>query len=124
MHQRQGIGRQLVADFECQVRLRGGYTIVVGTDDEMGITSLAGVDLYPNPLKHWVAIQNYRGHPYEFYQKVGFKIVGIIPDANGFGKPDILMSKRVATFIYCLSKLKAIHAREEISLSFDSPSID
>jgi len=32
---------------------------------------------------------------YEFYQKLGFTIVGIIPDANGWGKPDILVAKRV-----------------------------
>jgi len=34
--------------------------------------------------------------PFEFYQKCGFVIVGVVPDANGLGKPDILMAKRVA----------------------------
>jgi aminoglycoside 6'-N-acetyltransferase I len=31
----------------------------------------------------------------EFYRKLGFVIVGVVPDANGPGKPDILMAKRV-----------------------------
>jgi len=36
-----------------------------------------------------------KGHPFEFYQKQGYVITGVVPDANGVGKPDILMSKRV-----------------------------
>jgi aminoglycoside 6'-N-acetyltransferase I len=31
----------------------------------------------------------------KFYQKLGYVIVGVIPDANGPGKPDIMMAKRV-----------------------------
>jgi len=93
--QRQGIGRALVADLEAQVRQRGGLTLMLGTDDEDGMTTLAGVDLYDDPCRHITTIRNLRGHPYEFYQKVGFTIVGVIPDANGPGKPDILMAKRV-----------------------------
>jgi hypothetical protein len=27
---------------------------------------------------------------------MGYTIVGVIPDANGLGKPDILMAKRIA----------------------------
>lgn len=96
VYQRQGIGRRLVADLEQQVWQRGGVTIYLGTDDEMNLTSLSGKDLYPNVLSHLATLQNLRQHPFEFYQKVGFEIVGILPDANGFGKPDILMAKRVA----------------------------
>ena len=94
-HRKRGIGRALVADLERRVRERGGGTIFLGTDDESDMTSLAGKDLYPNVLDHLADIQNLKGHPYEFYQKVGFILVGVIPDANGPGKPDILMAKRV-----------------------------
>jgi aminoglycoside 6'-N-acetyltransferase I len=48
-------------------------------------------------LQHAKNIANLRDHSYEFYQKLGFVIVGVIPDANGFGKPDILMAKRVGS---------------------------
>jgi len=94
-HQRRGIGRALVRDLEEQVRARGANTLWLGTDDEDNRTSLSGVDLYPDPLAHLARIVNLGGHPYEFYQKVGFVIVGVMPDANGPGKPDIYMAKRV-----------------------------
>ena len=93
--QGQGIGRQLVLDLEQQVSARGGVTLWLGTDDESGMTSLADTDLYPNPLDHLAHIKNLRRHPYEFYQNLGFVIIGVMPDANGFGKPDIFMAKRV-----------------------------
>ena len=93
--QGRGIGRALVADLEEQVSQHGALTLWVGTDDEAGLTSLAGVDLYPNVWEHLAQIKNLRGHPYEFYQKLGFVIIGVIPDANGLGKPDIYLAKRV-----------------------------
>ena len=95
--QGSGIGRQLVRDLEDIVRKRGGLTIWVGADDEDNMTTLAGVDLYPNVLEHLAQIRNLRRHPYEFYQKLGFVISGVIPDANGRGKPDIFLAKRVTS---------------------------
>ena len=91
---RRGIGRALAADLEERVGERGGLTLWLGTDDESGMTSLSGVDLYPNVLEHLANIENLRAHPYEFYQQLGFSIVGVLPDANGVGKPDIYMAKR------------------------------
>lgn len=93
--QGRGVGRALVADLEIQVAARGGMTLFLGTDDEYGLTSLSGKDLYPDPLTHLAAIQNLNQHPFTFYQKCGFTIVGVVPDANGFGAPDILMAKRI-----------------------------
>ncbi|HSM56822.1 MAG TPA: GNAT family N-acetyltransferase [Candidatus Sulfomarinibacteraceae bacterium] len=94
-YERRGIGRALVLDLEAQVARRGGLTLFLGTDDEDNMTSLGGVDLYPDPLAHLARLENRRGHPFEFYQKLGFSVVGVVPDANGRGKPDILMAKRV-----------------------------
>lgn len=93
--QGQGIGRALVMALEVEVRQQGGVTIFLGSDDEDGMTSLAGVDLYPDLAGHIAAIRNLKRHPFEFYQKMGYTIVGVVPDANGPGKPDILMAKRV-----------------------------
>jgi aminoglycoside 6'-N-acetyltransferase I len=91
--QGQGVGRALVATLEARVRERGGLTITVGTDDETGQTSLSGVNLFPDPWPHIAHIHNLRRHPYQFYQKQGYVITGVVPDANGLGKPDILMAK-------------------------------
>jgi aminoglycoside 6'-N-acetyltransferase I len=94
--QRLGIGRALVSDLEAQARQRGAMTVYLGADDDFGGTNLFGVDVYPNVLDRIGTIRNVHEHPYEFYQKCGFVVVGIIPDANGFGKPDIIMAKRVS----------------------------
>lgn len=99
--QRRGVGRALVATLEERVAALGGLTLRLGTDDEVvpgtreGRTSLFGVDLYGDPLKHLRDIRNLRSHPYAFYLVCGFAIVGVVPDANGSGEPDILMAKRV-----------------------------
>jgi aminoglycoside 6'-N-acetyltransferase I len=93
--QGRDIGRALVEDFEEQVRVQGGLTITLGSDDEDGMTSLSNVDLYENLWEKIRDIRNYKNHPFEFYQKLGYVITGVVPDANGKGKPDILMAKRI-----------------------------
>jgi aminoglycoside 6'-N-acetyltransferase I len=93
--QGQGLGRALVEDFEEQVRQKGGLTITLGSDDEDDMTSLANVDLYENLWEKIRDIRNFKQHPFEFYEKMGYVITGIVPDANGIGKPDILMAKRI-----------------------------
>jgi GNAT superfamily N-acetyltransferase len=93
--QGKGVGRALVEDFEEQVRLKGGITITLGSDDDDNMTSLSGVYLYENLWEKIQNIRNLKNHPFEFYQKLGYVITGVVPDANGVGKPDILMSKRI-----------------------------
>lgn len=93
--QGQGIGRALVQDFEEQVRATEALTITLGSDDEDAMTSLSNVDLYEDLWEKVRGIRNLKNHPFEFYQKLGYVITGVVIDANGVGKPDILMSKRV-----------------------------
>jgi aminoglycoside 6'-N-acetyltransferase I len=94
-HRRTGVGRALVADVEQRVFERGGLTLWVGSDDEHHETSLGAADLYADIPGAIRRIRNLRAHPFEFYLKVGFTIVGVMPDANGIGKPDIFLAKRV-----------------------------
>ena len=96
-YRRRGIGRALVVALESEVSGRGGLTITLGTDDDARMTSLAGVDLYadlPGFLRDLRDLGS--GHPFLFYRRLGFTVTGVMPDANGVGKPDIYMSKRVA----------------------------
>jgi aminoglycoside 6'-N-acetyltransferase I len=95
--QGHGIGRALVADFIQQVRRQGGTTVLLGTDDENSSTSLGNVELYPNVWEHIAHLQVRQRHPLAFYLKCGFTVVGVVPDANGWGKPDILLAKRIQT---------------------------
>lgn len=96
-HQGQGIGRRLLVDLERLAAEAGVVTLWLGTDDEDDRTSLGGADPYPDLLATLAAIENRGGHPYEFYLRCGFALAGIVPDANGPGKPDILMAKRVGS---------------------------
>ena len=93
--QGQGVGQALVEDLEAQVRFKGGLTMTLGTDDEDNMTSLSDVDLYDDLWEKIRGIRNLKKHPFEFYQKMGYVITGVVPDANGRGKPDILMGKRL-----------------------------
>ncbi len=91
----KGIGRKMLEDFEEQVLKRGGTSVFLGSDDENNRTNLGGIELYPDPMEHAAKIKNLSRHPYEFYEKCGYTITGVIPHANGFGKPDIWMTKRL-----------------------------
>lgn len=93
--QRRGIGSALVADLEQLLAARGVVTLWLGTDDEDGSTNLAHVDLYDDAPGWLARATPRRDHPLAFYRRLGFVVTGVIPDANGIGRPDILMAKRL-----------------------------
>jgi len=91
---KKGIGTAIVFALEDAARQKGAYTLWLGADDERenGETSLANVDLFddlPARIKSFQA----GTHQTAFYLKLGFQIIGVMPDANGKGKPDIYMGK-------------------------------
>ena len=95
-HRRRGIGRMLASAFEAEAYRRGAFTATLGTDDDSGMTSLADVDLYGNVPRHIAELRDLgRSHPFLFYRKLGYVVTGVMPDANGRGRPDIYMSKNL-----------------------------
>lgn len=93
-HQRQGIGGTLLEEIEKIAKEKGIIGIVLGTDDEQFRTSLSQVTISRDNIWEEIKkIRNIRNHPYEFYEKCGYMIVGIVPNANGKNRPDIWMWK-------------------------------
>lgn len=92
---KKGIGSLLIKEIEKEAVNQGAIVMYLGTDDEDGATSLSQGDLFEDTFRKIENIRNKKDHPYEFYEKNGYKIVGVLPDVNGFGRPDIYMAKRL-----------------------------
>lgn len=93
---RLGIGRALVTALETRVLAKGALTLYLGTDDDGPTprTTAGGIDLFPDPLAHAARFRPI-SHPAGFYARLGFVVIGLLPDANGPGKPDVFMAKRL-----------------------------
>lgn len=93
---RHGVGRALVNDLEARLSERGALTLWAGSDDIELETSLGGIDLYATDFAAQGLVESWGSHPLPFYRRLGFKIVGVMPDANGRGRPDVFLAKRIA----------------------------
>lgn len=97
-----GIGRRLLEYIEGEAYQRGIRGIVLGSDDQTNSTTLSDYDFDAGTISEAIETIDHKlgngasRHPYEFYQRCGYRIIGIVPDANGSGQPDILMWKRLA----------------------------
>ena len=92
---RQGVGRALVSDLERILSERGALTLWAGSDDLAGETSLGQIDLYPALPAAFGQVRSWGRHPLPFYRELGFHVIGVMPDANGPGRPDIFLGKRL-----------------------------
>ena len=92
---RRGIGRALILDLEALLIARGGMTLWAGSDDLAGETSLGEIDLYSALPRAFGEVRSWGRHPLPFYRRLGFQVIGVMPDANGPGRPDIFLGKRL-----------------------------
>lgn len=94
--QRQGAGSALVAALEEEASASSVGVLWLGTEDETGATNLFGVDISADPLQHLCKLELIRSHPIAFYQRLGYNMCGVLPDASGAGMHDFLMCKRLS----------------------------
>lgn len=94
----QGHGRILVEDIERKMRSKRGISVFLSTSDATHSTNLSDVDLYQDPLAALRDIgvrDKTHGHAYQFWQRIGYTVVGVIPDAEGIGIPSIHLAKKL-----------------------------
>lgn len=97
----KGIGTLLVKQVEKILTARGVRTIQVSTSDATNATTLSGKDLYLDLLGelHRLDVRDSKvGHAYQFWVRSGYKVVGVLPDAEGMGVPSICLAKRLISF--------------------------
>jgi len=94
-HQRRGHGRTLVREVERLAAAAGGLTMILGTSDTTGATSLFGADPYDDTLARLAGLALRQPHPVGFWRRIGYQVVGIEPDAEGPGKPSIRLARRL-----------------------------
>ena len=93
--QRCGIGRSLMGRLAQRAAEAGYETLAAAVCDEIGHTSLAGLDLYPEPLEKLATMTFSGPHPAEFFRKTGFALTGVLPDAGGRGIHEIQMALKL-----------------------------
>ena len=94
-HQRRGCGTLLVRTLEDAARRAEVCTVWLGADDDFGGTNLFGMDLYPDVLGRLQRLAAIDRHPFAFYRRLGYALVGVLPDVEGPSRHDILMAKRI-----------------------------
>ncbi len=97
-YHRKGYGKYLVGELEKLAVSAGATTMILSTTDALGGTNIGGIDLYDDPLGRLIKIDVTNvenGHAFQFWRKVGYSLVGVLPDAEGRGIPSIQFSKRL-----------------------------
>ena len=86
-YKNKGYGKILMEELEKLAREKGIIGIWLSSGDETNKTSLSEVEITEkNIFEEIKNIKNLKKHPYEFYIKCGYIIIGIVPNAYGSKK--------------------------------------
>lgn len=100
--QRRGVGSALLGSLQIAARARGFHSVLTSYPDEAGRTPLAGRNLYPSPLASLSEFDRTAADsplsadsPLAFFLRSGFALTGVVPDAHGAGRPELLLARRL-----------------------------
>ena len=91
----QGVARTLVMAAEERMRANGCVTMLATVGDTRCRTSLYGVDVTADAPRHLAAFHCQPDHPAGFFLRIGYRPVGLLPDAYGPGKHDLTLAHRI-----------------------------
>jgi len=92
---RQGVGRTLVMASEERMRVIGCVTMLATVGDTRGRTNLYGMDVTEDAPRLLANFACHADHPAGFFLKIGYRLVGLLPDAYGPGKHDLTLARRI-----------------------------
>ena len=94
--QRRGYGSLLVNDIIELARTNNAVAVWAGTGDTTDSTNFSKIDLYRSAANALQDVTAPQDHPVHFWSRMGFSLVGVMPDEEGLGKPGIHFAKRIA----------------------------
>jgi len=94
-HHRRGHGHRLVREIDRIAASAGALTMALSTSDTVGATSLSGADLYDDTFARLASIELRQPHALGFWRRVGYRVIDVLPDAEGPGQPSIALARRL-----------------------------
>ena len=92
---RQEVARTLVMAAEERMCATGCVTMLATVGDTRGRTSLYGIDVTEDAPGLLAAFHCHADHPAGFFLRIGYRLVGLLPDAYGPGKHDLTLARRI-----------------------------